>query len=61
MSYSQVIPISITEKSACTSSDVRWTDANNPDKSVYVGDSTTNAYTFTLPTPILIIIDIIIT
>ena len=45
-----MIPIIITGTSACTSSDVSWINANNPDKTVYVGDSISNAYTYTLPT-----------
>ena len=45
-----MIPISIGGISGCTSSGVSWTNANNDDKTVYIGDSTSNAYTFTLPT-----------
>ena len=44
-----MIPITIGG-STCTSTDVSWTGAINPDKTVYVGDSTSNAYTFNLPT-----------
>ena len=44
-----MIPI-IIGASTCTSSDVSWTNVYNPDKTVYIGDSTSNAYTFTLPT-----------
>ena len=44
-----MIPI-IIGASTCTSSDVSWTNLINPDKTVYVGDSTSNAYTFNLPT-----------
>ena len=45
-----MITISISGTSACTSSDVSWTNATNQDKTVYISDSTSNAYTFTLPT-----------
>ena len=45
-----MIPISISATPACTSSDVTWTNANNLDKTLYIGDSTSNAYTFNLPT-----------
>jgi hypothetical protein len=50
MSYSKVITISIGGISACTSLGVSWTNSINSDKIVYVGDSTSNAYTFTPPT-----------
>ena len=44
-----MIPISIGGGSACTSSSVSWTNANNQENTVYVGDSSSNAFTFTPP------------
>ena len=45
------IIISASASAACTSSGVSWVDASNQVGNLYVGDSISNAYTFTLPIP----------
>jgi hypothetical protein len=35
----------------CLASETTWSDGINPDKTVNIGDPTSNAYTFTPPTP----------
>ena len=42
--------ISVLGAAGCTAAATTWTDVTNSDKTIYIGDATSNAFIYSLPT-----------